>query len=57
MVEERKRNSRDEKINREGRKLVKFIEIRGWSIFNETIEEDMEGKFTFTQERGCTVID
>lgn len=57
MVEGRKRNSRDEKVNREGRKLVKFIEKRGWSIFNGTIEEDMEGEFTFTEGRECTVID
>lgn len=32
--EGRRKNSRDEKINREHKKLVEFIEEREWSIFN-----------------------
>lgn len=51
------RNSKDRKINKEGRKLVEMIEERGWSIFNGNITGDEEGKFTFTGGKGCTVID
>lgn len=32
--EGRRKNSRDEKINRENKKLVELIEEREWSIFN-----------------------
>lgn len=55
--EERKRRSKDEKINGEGRKLVEFIEGKGWSIFNGGIRGDEEGEYTFTGGKGNTVID
>lgn len=40
VKEERRRNSRDEKVNREDRKLVEFIEKRGCR-FNGTVEGDI----------------
>lgn len=55
--EGRKRRSKDGKVNGEGRKLVEFIEERGWSIFNGDIDGDKEGEYTFTVRKGCTVID
>lgn len=51
------RNSKDRKMNKEGKKLVEMIEERGWSIFNGNITRDEEGEFTFTGGKGCTVID
>lgn len=52
---EKGRKSKDEKVNREGRKLVELIEEREWSIFNGNMSADKKGEFTFTG--GCTVID
>lgn len=49
-------NSKDMKMNK-GKKLVKMIEEKGWSIFNGNIVGDEEGEFTFTGGKGCTVID
>src|SRR5436190_10590343 len=54
---ERKRKSKDEVINGEGRKLVSYIEEMGWSIFNGDMRGDEEGEWTFTGGRGNTVID
>lgn len=54
--EERRRKSKDEKVNREGRRLVEFIERMGWGIFNGDIRDE-EREFTFTGVRGNTVID
>lgn len=51
------RQSKDRKMNREGRLLVDFAEGKGWSIFNENIRGDESGKFTFTGGKGNTVID
>lgn len=51
------RQSKDRKMNREGRLLVDFAEGKGWSIFNEKIRRDESGKFTFTGGKGNTVID
>lgn len=56
-MEEKKRRSKDEKINREEKRLVEFVEGIGWGIFNENIRGDKEGEYTFTEERGNTVID
>lgn len=56
-MEEEKRRSKDEKINREGKRLVEFVEGMGWGIFNENIRGDKEGEYTFTGKRGNTVID
>lgn len=49
--EEKSRNSKDKKIDGEGKKLLEFIEKRGWEIFNGNIEGDEEGEFTYTRER------
>lgn len=38
--EEEKRKSRDKKVNKEGKRLVDFIEGRGWMILNGTIKGD-----------------
>lgn len=51
------RKSKDEKVNREGKELVEFIEDKGLSIFNGSIKGDEERKFTFTGGKGNTVID
>lgn len=45
--EERKRKSKDKRIDGKGRKLIEF-EKRGWKIFNENVEGDIEAKeFTY----------
>jgi len=54
---EKGRRSKDEKINRDGRKLVELVEEKGWSIFNGNMRGDEEGEFTFTEGKGYTVID
>lgn len=51
------RNSKDSKINKEGRRLCKFIKERGWSILNGNIRGDEEGEWTYTGGRGNSVID
>ncbi|XP_024875210.1 ABC transporter F family member 4-like [Temnothorax curvispinosus] len=51
------RRSKDKKINRDGRKLLEFIEERGWMILNGGVKGDEEGEFTYTGGRGETVID
>jgi len=53
----RSRNSKDMKMNKQGKKLVEMIEENGWSIFNGNIVGDEEGEFTFTGGKGSTVID
>lgn len=52
-----KRKTKDNKINREGRWLLKAMEGTGWGILNGTIEGDEEGEITYTGARGSTVID
>lgn len=54
--EEKSKNS-NKKIDRERKKLLEFIENRRWEIFNENIEGDKKGEFTYTEGRGNTVID
>lgn len=49
--------SKDEKINRKGRKLVEFIEEKGWCVFNGNVKGDEKGEYTFTGGKGCIVID
>lgn len=49
--------AKDRKINGEGRRLVEFINERGWVIFNGGVEGDMEGVWTYTGERGNSIID
>ncbi|XP_024877156.1 golgin subfamily A member 6-like protein 22, partial [Temnothorax curvispinosus] len=51
------RRSKDKKINGDGRKLLEFIEERGWMILNGGVKGDEEGEFTYTGGRGETVID
>lgn len=45
------------KLDREGKILVKFIEKRGWGIYNGMVRGNEEGEYTFTGRRGNTVID
>ncbi|XP_014216418.1 golgin subfamily A member 6-like protein 22 [Copidosoma floridanum] len=51
----RLRKSKDEKINEEGRRLIKEITEEGWCIVNGKKEE--EGEFTYVGSRGELVID
>lgn len=51
------RQSKDEKVNRGGRKLINLIEEMGRSIFNGCNKGDEKGEFIFTAGRGNTVID
>jgi len=54
----RNRNSKDRKINKEGRLLrVEFLEEKGWGILNGCTIGDDNGEFTFTGAKGNTVID
>lgn len=53
----RLRKSKDGKINKEGRRLIEFLEERGWGILNGCTNGDEEGEYTFTGGKGCTVID
>lgn len=45
------------KINKEGRKLSRFVEEQGMEILNGDIRGNEEGKLTFTGEAGDPVID
>lgn len=51
------RRSKDVKINGEGRKLIKLVEENGWGILNGCTRGDEEGEYSFTGEKGNTVID
>ena len=51
------RISKDRKVNKDGRSLVKLVEETGWEILNGSIEGDEEGEYTYTGGRGTTVID
>jgi len=53
----RKRRSKDGKINKEGKKLISFLEERGWGILNGCTKGDEEGEYTFIGGKGSTVID
>ncbi|XP_011879508.1 PREDICTED: uncharacterized protein LOC105568414, partial [Vollenhovia emeryi] len=55
--EESIRNSKDSVINKEGKRLVEFLEDKGMSILNGDTKGDEEGEYTFTGGRGNTVID
>lgn len=52
-----RRQSKDRKMNREGRKLVDFVEERRWSVFNGDIKGNESEEFPFTWGKGNTVID
>lgn len=45
------KNSKNRKINGERKRLVEFLEEKGWDIFNGSMRGDEEGEFTFTGER------
>ena len=55
--EERKKKSKDTKVNKEGEMLLSWLEEEGWGIMNGVKEGDKEGKWTFTGSRGESVID
>lgn len=44
-------------MDKEGRKLVKFVEEKGWEIFNGSIRGDEEREYMYTGAKGNTVID
>jgi len=44
-------------VDREDRKLIEFVEEKGWEIFNGNMRGDEEGEYTFTGGKGNTVID
>lgn len=56
-IENGERQSKDGKMNEEGRKLVAFVEEKGWSLFNGNIKGDENGEFIFIGGKGNTVID
>jgi len=45
------RNSKDRKMNREGKLLVEFLEERGWGILNGCTTEDEKGNLRSQEER------
>ncbi|XP_076660673.1 uncharacterized protein LOC143364045, partial [Halictus rubicundus] len=51
------RESRDAKVNGEGRKLIKTLGELGLEIMNGGIEGDERGEYTYIGHRGRTVID
>ncbi|KAL6419634.1 hypothetical protein ACFW04_013719 [Cataglyphis niger] len=51
------RRSRDKRINKEGKELLRWIEKAGWTIFNGCIKGDIEGEWTYTGGSGNSVID
>jgi len=53
----RKRLSKDKKVNKEGKRLLEFLDNKGWGIFNGIVRGDEKGEFTFTRGKGDTVID
>lgn len=55
--EGQRRKSKDRRLDREGKIMVKFLEERGWCIYNGMVRGNGEGEYTFTGGRGNTVID
>lgn len=49
--------TKDKRMNKEGRKLLKLLEEAGLVIWSGNVEGDQEGEFTYAGERGCSVID
>lgn len=43
-----KDEEKDKKINREGRKLLEYIEERRWTILHGNVRGDEEREFTYT---------
>ncbi|KAL6419218.1 hypothetical protein ACFW04_011519 [Cataglyphis niger] len=46
------RRSKDKRINKEGKELLRWIEKAGWTIFNECTKGDVEGEWTYTGRSG-----
>ncbi|KMQ86812.1 hypothetical protein RF55_14089 [Lasius niger] len=51
------RRSRDKKINKKEKMLIRELEEMGWSICNENMKGGEKREFTYTGSRGNTVID
>ncbi|KAL6417324.1 hypothetical protein ACFW04_014575 [Cataglyphis niger] len=51
------RKSRDKRINKEGKELLRWIEKAGWTIFNGCTKGDIEGEWTYTGGSGNSEID
>ncbi|KAL6416732.1 hypothetical protein ACFW04_013190 [Cataglyphis niger] len=51
------RRSRDKRINKEGKELLRWIEKAGWTIFNGCTKGDIEEEWTYTGGSGNSVID
>lgn len=50
------RKSKDKVVGNGGKKLVEWVQERGWYILNGTMEGDWEGEYTYIGARGSTVI-
>ncbi|XP_018402019.1 PREDICTED: uncharacterized protein LOC108779148 [Cyphomyrmex costatus] len=57
MEEEKERCSKDKKINKDGRILIKVMEEEGWGIMNGRKQGDEKGEWTYSGGRGESVID
>lgn len=53
----KRKRSKDGKMNREGKEMVRFLEEKGWGILNGSIKRDEEGEYTYTGEKENTAID
>lgn len=51
------RKSKDDKVNREGKELIKMIEERGWLVLNGEKEGDEKGEWTYEKDGKRSVID
>lgn len=54
---EGRRQSKDNKIDKEGRILMGVIKEREWLVLNGNVKGDEEEKYTFMGGRGGMVID
>lgn len=54
--EGRRRKSKDGKMNKDGKVLVRFLKERGWRILNGCMDGDEEGEYTFIGGKENTVI-
>ncbi|KAL6419496.1 hypothetical protein ACFW04_011365 [Cataglyphis niger] len=46
------RRSKDKRINKEGKELLRWIKKAGWTIFNGCTKGDVEGEWTYTGRSG-----
>jgi len=51
------RHSKDSCLGNGGKRLVDWINEKGWEILNGCTEGDWEGEYTYVGARGCSVID